>query len=143
MPLLGDPVHAEIVRSLQTRLPELLHLGTDLSPRAIVLVTAHWSERQPTISTGSSPDLFYDYYGFPQEAYELKYNAPGSPDVALEVAKAMKEEGLSPRLDDQRGWQRLFHHFQHLILPRNCRSYVRDTDVYQTHQAGTMDSSFQ
>lgn len=104
LPVLGDPMHKDIVKSLQTRVPELLKLGTPEAPRAIVLVTAHWSERNPTISSGSKHSLFYDYYGFPPESYKLKYDAPGSPEVAKEVATALKEVGLKPELDETRGW---------------------------------------
>jgi hypothetical protein len=103
LPVLGDPMHKDIVKSLQTRVPELLKLGTPGAPRAIVLVTAHWSERNPTISSGSKHSLFYDYYGFPPESYKLKYDAPGSPEVAKEVAAALKEVGLKPELDETRG----------------------------------------
>ena len=96
-------MHKDIVKSLQTRVPELLKLGTPEAPRAIVLVTAHWSERNPTISSGSKHSLLYDYYGFPPESYKLKYDAPGSPEAAKEVAAALKEVGLKPELDETRG----------------------------------------
>jgi aromatic ring-opening dioxygenase catalytic subunit (LigB family) len=109
MPLLGDPAHADIVRSLKTRVPKILKLGTPLQPRAIVLVTAHWSERFPTISSGDKPSLYYDYGGFPRQAYELEYSAPGSPEVAQEVKRAMEDVGLKPVLDARRGQPRLTH----------------------------------
>lgn len=104
MPILGDPGHKDIIYSLKNRVPRLLGLGTPQAPRAIVLVTAHWSTRTPTITSGTSPDLIYDYYGFPPESYSLKYPAPGSPSVAEEVKKAMEAQGLKPALDASRGW---------------------------------------
>lgn len=105
MPLLGDPGHAEIVRSLKERVPKILKLDSETEkPRAIVLVTAHWSERNPTISSGETHKLYYDYGGFPPETYKLKYPARGSPTVAQEVYSAMRDEGLSPELDPERGW---------------------------------------
>ncbi|KAK5156083.1 hypothetical protein LTR04_005700 [Oleoguttula sp. CCFEE 6159] len=104
LPLLGDPGHKEIVASLRTRVPQLLRLGTPEAPRAIVIVTAHWSERTPAISNGKKHSLLYDYYGFLPESYKLKYDAPGSPEVAEEVAQAMKDEGLQPEMDAERGW---------------------------------------
>ncbi|KAL9093036.1 MAG: hypothetical protein Q9165_004174 [Trypethelium subeluteriae] len=104
LPILGDKGHEQIVKSLRTRFPELLKLGTPEAPRAIVLVTAHWSERNPTISNAKKHRLLYDYYGFPPESYELKYDADGSPDIAKEVAEAMKGIGLKPVMDTERGW---------------------------------------
>lgn len=103
MPLLGDPSQAEITHSLKTRVPEILKLGTPEAPRAIVLVTAHWSEWVPTISSAKKHSLYYDYGGFPPETYKLKYPAEGSPDVAREVERAMNEVGLNSVMDEERG----------------------------------------
>lgn len=105
MPLLGDPDHADIIKSLKTRIPKLLDLKGPSRPRAIVLVTAHWSTPNPTISSGAKHSLLYDYYGFPPETYNLTYPAPGHPEVAAEVAEAMRKEGLEGvTLDPERGW---------------------------------------
>jgi len=103
MPLMGQPGDREIVHSLKTRLPSLLRLGTTDAPRAIVLVTAHWSESTPTISNGSSHKLLYDYYGFPPETYKIKYEAPGDPHVAKQVYDALVSVGLKPKMDLERG----------------------------------------
>ncbi|KAH8803384.1 Extradiol ring-cleavage dioxygenase, class III enzyme, subunit B [Xylogone sp. PMI_703] len=104
MPVMGDPSQKEITKSLKERIPTLLGLGTNEAPRAIVVVTAHWLERNPTISNREKHELFYDYYGFPPETYNLKYNAPGSPEVATEVFNALKSEGFTPEFDEDRGW---------------------------------------
>lgn len=104
MPLLGDPSHAAITKSLKTKVPQILKLGTSEAPKAIVLVTAHWSTDKVTISSGSKHELLYDYYGFPPESYEIKHDAPGSPEVAEEVAKALKEAGVTYEKDPTRGW---------------------------------------
>lgn len=104
MPILGDPGQASITSSLRNRVPKLLGLGTPSQPRAILLITAHWSTRNPTISSAKSPSLLYDYYGFPSEAYTFKYPAPGEPDLAAEVKAALAAEGLKPEADNERGW---------------------------------------
>jgi aromatic ring-opening dioxygenase catalytic subunit (LigB family) len=103
MPVMNDPGHAALIKSMSTKVPEILGLGTPSAPRAIVLVTAHWSERRPTISNGKKHKLFYDYGGFPPETYKLKYDAPGSPEVAGEVYEALEKAGLSPEMDSERG----------------------------------------
>ncbi|OLN87400.1 4,5-DOPA dioxygenase extradiol 3 [Colletotrichum chlorophyti] len=104
MPVLGDPGHAAITASLRNRVPKILKLNTPDAPKAIVVVTAHWSERRPTISSADSHDLLYDYGGFPREAYSLKYPAPGSSAIAEELKQALEKEGLSPVMNSQRGW---------------------------------------
>lgn len=103
MPVLGDPSHAAITKSLQTKVPQILKLGTPEQPKAIVLVTAHWSTQKVTISSGARHDLLYDYYGFPDEAYKIKHNAPGSPEVASEVERVLKEAGIACEKDSDRG----------------------------------------
>jgi aromatic ring-opening dioxygenase catalytic subunit (LigB family) len=103
MPLLGDPSHREITNSLKTKVPNILRLGTTEAPKAILLVTAHWSTNKVTISSGSKHELFYDYYGFPPESYEIKHNAPGSCEVAAEVEKTLKQAGIECAMDAERG----------------------------------------
>ncbi|KAI5457765.1 Extradiol ring-cleavage dioxygenase, class III enzyme, subunit B [Mariannaea sp. PMI_226] len=104
MPILGDPGHDSIIYSLKNRVPKILKLGTPEQPRAIVVVTAHWSTAKPTISSAASHNLLYDYYGFPPESYQLQYPAPGSPEIARELHDALATEGLASELDDERGW---------------------------------------
>jgi aromatic ring-opening dioxygenase catalytic subunit (LigB family) len=106
MPLLGDPTHKTIVESLKKRVPEVLGLNDAARrPRAIVLVTAHWNTDEPRISGAARPELIYDYYGFPPEAYAVKYAAPGEPELAREVAEVLRAEGLNgTAVDPERGW---------------------------------------
>lgn len=103
MPILGDPGHASVTASLKNRVPKIFKLNTPDAPKAVLVVTAHWSESKPTISSAASHGLYYDYGGFPREAYSLKYPAPGSPEIAQEVKQAFEKEGLSPELDSRRG----------------------------------------
>jgi aromatic ring-opening dioxygenase catalytic subunit (LigB family) len=103
MPVLNDPMHKDIIYSLKNRVPKILRLGTPEAPRAIILVTAHWSERVPTISNAEKHGLMFDYGGFPDEAYRLKYDAPGSPAIAKEVYDVLQSAGLKPDNDGERG----------------------------------------
>ncbi len=105
MPVLGDPDSQQLAESMRTRVPAILGLDDAARrPDAIVLVTAHWSTAQPTISSGARHRLLYDYGGFPAEAYRLKYEAPGAPAIARRAAELLSAEGFAPELDDQRGW---------------------------------------
>ncbi|KAI9715048.1 MAG: hypothetical protein M1828_001084 [Chrysothrix sp. TS-e1954] len=103
LPLLGDPDHAHLVESLRSKVPKLLKLGTSEAPRAIVVVTAHWSAARPTISNAKNHKLLFDYYGFPDAAYKFKYDAPGEPSVARDVAQALEGVGLKSEMDQERG----------------------------------------
>ena len=84
MPLLGDPGH----RALTEHLAQLA--GTIRRPKAILIISAHWEESVATVTTNPAPELIYDYYGFPPHTYQLRYDAPGSPDLA-QRAKSLLE----------------------------------------------------
>ena len=97
MPLLGDPGHQDMV-------DRLTELAADLrKPSAILVISAHWEEAIPTITSSTTPSLIYDYYGFPSEAYKIEYPCPGEPVLAQQVAQALDQAGIQARLDNQRG----------------------------------------
>jgi aromatic ring-opening dioxygenase catalytic subunit (LigB family) len=48
--------------------------------------------------------MFYDYYGFPDEAYEITYPAPGSPELANRIVSLLPKKNISAHLDPQRGF---------------------------------------
>lgn len=98
MPLLGDPGHAGLVTFLES-LPA--RLG---EPDAIVLISAHWEMPVPHVTAGKSPELIYDYGGFPPEAYEITYPAPGSPGLAQEIADVLAQAGMPCVQDTARGF---------------------------------------
>ena len=86
MPLLGDKSHTSLIEFMK----KATKYFEEPKPKAIILVTAHWEESQPHISSGPKHDLLFDYYGFPPESYKIKYNAPGSPQVAKEAFELLK-----------------------------------------------------
>lgn len=74
-------------------------------PKAILAVTAHWDDVDTvTVSTAEKPGMYYDYYGFPPHTYEIKYPAPGSPDVAERVRQVLNEAGIATATDAVRGY---------------------------------------
>jgi len=98
LPLLGDAAHAELVAVL-TGLA-----ATVKRPAAIVVISAHWEADVPTLTGAAAPPLVYDYYGFPQAAYRIKYPAPGDPGLAGNIAALLDEAGFTTVLDEQRGF---------------------------------------
>ena len=87
---------AEFLRSLQGTLPE--------PPRALLVVSAHWEARVPTVTTRQNPPLVYDYSGFPPHTYELKWPAPGSPELAARVQDLLSAAGIASGADAERGF---------------------------------------
>ena len=83
------------LRSLPERLPE--------RPAAILVVSGHWETDGFAFTGAEKPGLIYDYYGFPPHTYQLRFDAPGAPDLAREAASLLEEAGLKARVDAERG----------------------------------------
>lgn len=67
--------------------------------RAIALVSAHWEEREPRVNAVARPEPIYDFGGFSPELYKVRYDAPGLPELAREIAAL-----LDAPLETERGW---------------------------------------
>lgn len=65
-------------------------VGKDLPPaQAIVVISAHWLTGHGTaITAAQRPELIYDFYGFPEELYQVQYPAPGDPEFAQRLKEA-------------------------------------------------------
>lgn len=98
LPLLGDPGHDELVAFLKA-IPDRL-----ARPAAILVISAHWEEDRPTLTAAPTPELIYDYYGFPDASYEIAYPAPGQPALAGHIRDLLRDSGIDARLDSRRGF---------------------------------------
>jgi len=98
LPILGDPGHKAMVEFMR-HLPSQLH-----RPDAIVVISAHWEEKQATLLGAANPPMLYDYYGFPEEAYQINYPAPGAPELAQRIANMLEQNGIPARIDPARGF---------------------------------------
>jgi aromatic ring-opening dioxygenase catalytic subunit (LigB family) len=74
------------------------------SPRALLVVSAHWEAPVPTVTSAAAPPLLYDYYGFPPHTYELRWPAPGSPELATRVRALLEGAGIESQADGERGF---------------------------------------
>jgi len=97
MPLLGvdkeTKAHLESVRSY---LPA--------KPLAVLVVTAHWEASPVRVTSGQKPGMLYDYYGFPPESYEFRFEAPGDPELAATVRDLLLDKGVDCDLDADRDY---------------------------------------
>jgi aromatic ring-opening dioxygenase catalytic subunit (LigB family) len=50
------------------------------------------------------PPMLFDYSGFPPHTYQLQYPAPGSPQLAKDVAALVEQAGMPARIDEKRGF---------------------------------------
>ncbi len=73
-------------------------------PDAILMVSAHWEEPAFTVMGHPRPPMIYDYGGFPGHTYSVRYDAPGSPELARRVQALIESAGLPARVDAERGF---------------------------------------
>lgn len=82
----------------------LKDLAKEIKPKAIVIFTAHFESEITTISSiENTYDMIYDFYGFPEELYSIKYNAKGSPEIADKIENLLEVKGIRSKLDKTRG----------------------------------------
>ncbi len=91
-------------------------------PEAIVMVSAHWLERPPHLGPTAKTGLIYDFYGFPEELYQVQYPAPPAPELGKEVFSLLKQAGVKPIESPSRGldhgaWVPLLHMFPEADIP--------------------------
>ncbi len=98
LPILGDASHKAMV-DFMLQLPSQLR-----KPYAILVISAHWEESVATLLGAQVPPMFYDYYGFPDKAYEITYPAPGSPNLANRIAELLRKGNISANIDPRRGF---------------------------------------
>ncbi|MES1981329.1 MAG: class III extradiol ring-cleavage dioxygenase [Pseudomonadota bacterium] len=72
-------------------------------PRAVLMVSAHWENKDPAVSNAQWPPTIHDFGGFPRELYEIRYAAPGAPEIAEHTATLLRTAGFNAKLSDTRG----------------------------------------
>lgn len=76
-PLADDAVWTRQLADWSQRLPR---------PESILIVSAHWEASPATVSASVAPhELYYDFWGFPQHYYSVRYDAPVAPALADRV----------------------------------------------------------
>ncbi|GAB3922581.1 class III extradiol ring-cleavage dioxygenase [Kribbella albertanoniae] len=72
-------------------------------PTAILIVSAHWEAAPLTLAATETVPLLYDFGGFPERYYQIKYAAPGAPQLADQVRKLLHSPGTPVYDDPTRG----------------------------------------
>jgi len=102
-------------------------------PKAMVVISGHWEEPVFTASAAASPQLIFDYSGFPEHTYRLTWPAPGEPELAARVAGLLRQAGLPSGLSQSRG-------FDHgVFVPLKVAFPNAEIPVVTVSLAGSLD----
>jgi 4,5-DOPA dioxygenase extradiol len=118
----GSPMDIPLSKEERPFWDALYHLGIDLQKnydvKAVLVVSAHWCSKGTFVNISPEQKQIYDYYGFPANYYDPKYQAKGAPAIAQEVSKLIPsihettEWGL-----DHGAWPMLMHLFPKADVP--------------------------
>jgi aromatic ring-opening dioxygenase catalytic subunit (LigB family) len=74
------------------------------APRAVLVISGHWETEEFSVSSAAYPGMVFDYYGFPEHLYRIKYDAPGSPELAMRLRAMLQAGGFACDSDGERGF---------------------------------------
>ncbi|MFI5807585.1 dioxygenase [Streptomyces sp. NPDC051561] len=84
-PLADDPIWPGQLAAWSADLPR---------PRAILMISAHWEEAPLALGATRTMPLVYDFWGFPEHYYAVRYAAPGAPELGDSVRNLLRGVGL-------------------------------------------------
>lgn len=73
-------------------------------PKAVVIISGHWEEPRPTIYAPTTSKLLFDYSGFPDYTYHLRYPAASDAVVAGRVKQLLEIAGFARGENTDRGF---------------------------------------
>ncbi|MES2798606.1 MAG: class III extradiol ring-cleavage dioxygenase [Bacteroidota bacterium] len=118
----GNPFDIPLSREDRPFWNTLFELGkqlkNDYEVKAAVIISAHWCTKGTFVNTSPEQKQIFDYYGFPEEYYQVFYTAKGSPEIAKEIKRLIPE--VTETADwglDHGAWPMLMHLFPDADVP--------------------------
>ena len=115
----GSPMNA-IENNTYTKMLEQLAAKIQ-KPKAILMVSAHWMSEGSWVLGMEKPKTIHDFYGFPQELFDIQYPATGSPETAQFIQNIVTDPKLNIDLEmwgfDHGAWSVLCHMYPKADVP--------------------------
>ncbi|MDD4081153.1 MAG: 4,5-DOPA dioxygenase extradiol [Eubacteriales bacterium] len=94
-------------------------LGRELPrPKAILCLSAHFAGSKSLVVNVGKPETIHDFYGFPQELFDARYEAPGSPQLARRVTELFSDARGTDRWGlDHGAWSVLIRMYPQADIP--------------------------
>ncbi len=89
-------------------------------PTAILCISAHWETRGTFVTAMEQPKTIHDFYGFPQQLFDLQYPAQGSHELANETIATVEQTHIEKDLTwglDHGCWSVLQHMYPAANIP--------------------------
>jgi hypothetical protein len=120
----------------------LMQLGKTLEePKAILVVSAHWTPPFFGVSVHHSPALMYDFFGFPEPLYQVRYPAPNAEFLTPTMQEIFTDLQVRERSLDHGAWTVLKHLYQ-LRDPNTFNQLSDDTEgIYKLLECDLFDAS--
>ena len=87
------------------------------APRAVLMISGHWETDRFLLSSAARPPMVFDYSGFPEHTYRIRYDAPGEPALAERVAAMLAAGGMPTGLEPRRGFDHGTFSLMHTLYP--------------------------
>ncbi len=108
MNALEDNPFTDSLRDLGKRVPR---------PKAILVISAHWTPPYLAINLHDKDELLYDMFGFPDALYALEYPAVNATALHSEIQRLLGPVQVKRRGLDHGVWSVLMHMFPQADIP--------------------------
>jgi len=95
------------------------NLGQEMPrPKGILCLSAHFAGGKSLVVDVEKPETIHDFYGFPQELFDMRYPAPGEPSLAQRVTELFADAQETDRWGlDHGAWSVLVHLYPKADIP--------------------------
>ena len=92
-------------------------------PKYIIIFSAHYLTKDLKIISSEANKIMYDFYGFEDELYKVKYEINSDEKLTLNLIEKLKKENINISIDENRKsydhgvWNVLALMYEHLEIP--------------------------